>query len=359
MDPWVSCPAAHAVSPTVAPPLHPPCTHLLIPPPHHLPQRKLHQVDAVRDLGNYALCSRGHFQLGRRLTLNAVAEAPDTRVLASRLRKLRELRRTSAALSSSGGTDASASPAAAGGSASASIASGSQLSGSSSAGGVHTSASGSSAVPELEPYTAHAALRCAMPGHDLTATAGYNLQYVDSAGDVSHVPLAVSLDLASHDRADGLQYRVGLHQVGAGGVEMGLGGELYVRSRQAGVRPGDSWGTRPGRLQAVEASNAVWVMLSCTLDLTPALLRPRLKTRLPSRSRHRLQSCPLGQATHCSAGGPAFTHRGRWLWRERHTSGGAAPAARRARMAARRVLLPLQPQAAVASLRSRRPLGRP
>lgn len=140
--------------------------------------------------------------------------------------------------------------------------------------------------PELEPYTAHAVLRCALPGHDLSATAGYNLQvsrltraaclhshpactvdlcepswaaaalslqnaespwaarspsagqpsistlmctcssaracppplpslqYVDSSGDVAHVPLAASLDLASHDRQDGLQYRVGLHQVG-------------------------------------------------------------------------------------------------------------------------------------------------
>ena len=63
---------------------------------------------------------------------------------------------------------------------------------------------------------AHASLRCVLPGHDLTATAGYNLQYVDSTGDVSHVPLAVSLDLASHDRQDGLQYRVGLHQVRLG-----------------------------------------------------------------------------------------------------------------------------------------------
>ena len=28
------------------------------------------QLEAVRDLGNYALCARGRFRLGRRLTLN-------------------------------------------------------------------------------------------------------------------------------------------------------------------------------------------------------------------------------------------------------------------------------------------------
>jgi hypothetical protein len=63
------------------------------------------------------------------------------------------------------------------------------------------------------PYTAHAALKCMLPGHDVLATLGYNLDYIDNAGDYAHVPLAASLDLASQDRADGLQYRVGLHQV--------------------------------------------------------------------------------------------------------------------------------------------------
>ncbi len=49
-------------------------------------------------------------------------------------------------------------------------------------------------------------LRCA-------AQAGYHQDYVDSNGEYAHVPLALSLDLASQYRADGLQYRVGLHQV--------------------------------------------------------------------------------------------------------------------------------------------------
>lgn len=156
----------------------------------------------MRDLSNYALCARSRVQLGRRLTFNAVAEAPDVAALATRLRELHEQRRSAAAQasSSSGAGDAS----------SGSMAGSSAGAGSS--GGLAPVAK-LPPVPELEPYTAHATLRCTLPGHDLTATAGYNLPYLDSGGDASHVPLAVSLDLSSHDRADGLQYRVGLHQV--------------------------------------------------------------------------------------------------------------------------------------------------
>lgn len=37
--------------------------------------------------------------------------------------------------------------------------------------------------------------------------------YLDSAASECYVPLAMSLDLASNDRPDGIQYRAGLHQV--------------------------------------------------------------------------------------------------------------------------------------------------
>lgn len=149
----------------------------------------------MRDLSNYALCARSRVQLGRRLTLNAVVEAPDTHQLVQRLNELRQ-----PAAAADPGPAAGAEPAP----------------GSPGAAGAASRAGGAGAPQPLEPCTAHATLRCAMPGHDLTATAGYNLQYLDSSGDVAHVPLAVSLDLSSHDRADGLQYRVGLHQVGRG-----------------------------------------------------------------------------------------------------------------------------------------------
>lgn len=169
------------------------------------------QLEAVRDLGNYGLCARSHMQLGRRLTLNAVVEAPDTHALVQRLAELREQHAAAAASSSSGSAGAAEpGPSAA---AASLAANGPAVSTAGGASQPRQRRGHAANPPELEPCMGHASLRCVLPGHDLTATAGYNLQYVDSTGDVSHVPLAVSLDLASHDRQDGLQYRVGLHQV--------------------------------------------------------------------------------------------------------------------------------------------------
>jgi hypothetical protein len=162
------------------------------------------QLEAVRDLGNYALCARSRIQLGRRLTLNGVVEAPDAHKLQKRLAERwaeqRQAAPTATAPIATVATDGDIAVAAP----------------SSSGGGLGRGSSrgaGSGPIPDLEPCTAHATLRYGLPGHDLSATAGYNLRYADNTGDVAHVPLAVSLDLASHDRQDGLQYRVGLHQV--------------------------------------------------------------------------------------------------------------------------------------------------
>jgi hypothetical protein len=52
-----------------------------------------------------------------------------------------------------------------------------------------------------------------LPGHDLVGSTAWNQEYLDSAANYSTVPMALSLDLASKDRPDGIQYRVGLHQV--------------------------------------------------------------------------------------------------------------------------------------------------
>lgn len=180
---------------------------------HHPPSLPLSQLEAARDLGNYGLCARSRVQLGRRLALNAVVEAPDTHALVQRLSELREAH-AAAAASSSGSGAAAPGPSAAAASLAADGPSVSAAGGG-GASGPQRRRGHTANPPELEPCMAHASLRCVLPGHDLTATAGYNLQYVDSTGDVSHVPLAVSLDLASHDRQDGLQYRVGLHQVRA------------------------------------------------------------------------------------------------------------------------------------------------
>ena len=60
-------------------------------------------------------------------------------------------------------------------------------------------------------------------------SSAWNQEYLDSAASYNTVPMAMSLDLASKDRPDGIQYRVGLHQVcqdqhnGAWRVELFLG----------------------------------------------------------------------------------------------------------------------------------------
>lgn len=57
-------------------------------------------------------------------------------------------------------------------------------------------------------------LRMALPGHELTASLASGQEVVDAAGVACVVPLTASLDLSSAlDRGDGMQYRIGLHQV--------------------------------------------------------------------------------------------------------------------------------------------------
>lgn len=57
-----------------------------------------------------------------------------------------------------------------------------------------------------------------LPGHDLVGSSAWNQEYLDSAASYNTVPMAMSLDLASKDRPDGIQYRVGLHQVCQRGI---------------------------------------------------------------------------------------------------------------------------------------------
>ena len=93
--------------------------------------------------------------------------------------------------------------------------------------GQHRTASGSvqgraGAVPalaaatpgEVAPYRAALWAKQALPGHDLTANASWNAASLDSSASYCQVPLTLALDLSSKDRPDGIQYRVGLHQVG-------------------------------------------------------------------------------------------------------------------------------------------------
>ena len=127
-------------------------------------------LKAFRDLSNYALCARTRVQLGSRFTLNGVIEAPDALILRNAIQH-----RTP-----------------------------------------DTNANGHVVSHRIEDgFAAHAMLKASLPGHDLSAVVGHNMDYVESSGDYARVPLAIALDLSSLDRADGLQYRVGLHQVTA------------------------------------------------------------------------------------------------------------------------------------------------
>lgn len=222
------------------------------------------KVDAVRDLGNYALCARGRFKLGRRLTLNSVVEAPDAHKMQQRLaQRLQQRRQAQAAAAAAASAAAEAEPA---GSAPAALSAAPAATGASldpaadlSSTSLAASSSGDApGAPELEPWRSHTTLRCVLPGHDLSATAGYNLQYVDSTGDVSHVPLAVSLDLASHDRQDGLQYRAGLHQVRLC---------VCVCASVSGSRLGGSLQYRQGREQTSSWVHHSSVRTACLLHV--------------------------------------------------------------------------------------------
>jgi hypothetical protein len=63
------------------------------------------------------------------------------------------------------------------------------------------------------PLRGKATLKHQFAGHDFVATLALNEEYLDSAAAYSMVPLSSSLDMASQDREDGIQYRVGINQV--------------------------------------------------------------------------------------------------------------------------------------------------
>lgn len=128
--------------------------------------------DALKNLNSYGLNARTRFALGRNGTLNWVLEAPNAHDLCDSIKnkagkgtKKRHAGRSKSALKS------------------------------------------------------QAWAKYQLPGHDLVASTAWNQEYLDSAANYSTVPMALSLDLASKDRPDGIQYRVGLHQVSAPEVE--------------------------------------------------------------------------------------------------------------------------------------------
>ena len=64
-------------------------------------------------------------------------------------------------------------------------------------------------------------------GHDLVGSIAWNEQALDSAAAYCRVPMSSSVDLASQTRQDGIQYRVGVHQVSPGRVDP-LTSKIYL-----------------------------------------------------------------------------------------------------------------------------------
>ena len=66
---------------------------------------------------------------------------------------------------------------------------------------------------EQHPISSRVHLQQQLPGHTVRAVLARDCTYVDSAVSNTVVPLAMSFDVLSKDRPDGIQYRAGLHKV--------------------------------------------------------------------------------------------------------------------------------------------------
>ncbi len=125
------------------------------------------QKQAFADTHNYALSCRGRMALGRDTTINGVVEVPDGAQLVDIGRMVIQ-GNWQGALSACGAPDTAA---------------------------------------------ARVWLKQALPGHDLRAALGWQAESLDSAACYVTTPLSASVDLASKERNDGLQYQLGLHKV--------------------------------------------------------------------------------------------------------------------------------------------------
>ena len=67
--------------------------------------------------------------------------------------------------------------------------------------------------PSGPPVRARTWLKHQVAGHDMLASLAWNEEDLDSAAAYCTVPLSSSIDVASQDRQDGIQYRVGVHHV--------------------------------------------------------------------------------------------------------------------------------------------------
>lgn len=80
-----------------------------------------------------------------------------------------------------------------------------------------------SAMPSLGNMIRHGAthssVRIQVHGHSICGRYSTNMDTVECSGDYARVPQAASIDFSTHNRQDGLQYRVGMYQVSAPSLE--------------------------------------------------------------------------------------------------------------------------------------------
>eukprot|EP00889_Picochlorum_renovo_P002259 jgi/Picre1/29289/NNA_004681.t1 len=65
----------------------------------------------------------------------------------------------------------------------------------------------------------HSSVRIQVHGHSICGRYSTNMDTVECSGDYARVPQAASIDFSTHNRQDGLQYRVGMYQVSAPSLE--------------------------------------------------------------------------------------------------------------------------------------------
>ena len=209
-------------------------------------------MESFKDLQNYALCARSRVQLAPNITFNTTLELPHLDLMSDHASSSQRLE----------GSTAIGTPR--------------DISRDSESEVNRNSRDDIRKIQKgiQDELAIHASLRTSLPGHDLTATLGRNLDYVDSSGEYARVPLAASVDLSSHDRSDGLQYRVGLHQVSAPLTEtdsrmviqhqqlrtvlhaqgaVAVEGEAYVWKRSSNIGAGNS---SSAKKRSIDSSNS-------------------------------------------------------------------------------------------------------
>ncbi|CAK0784857.1 hypothetical protein CVIRNUC_008062 [Coccomyxa viridis] len=234
--------------------------------------------EVFQDLNNFGLCTRTRHRFGRNTTLNTCLEAPSVQTafnaLEGRIKRKRPglFRRAHAASTEAAASDSaagdslastsvqgfrettaqderpaeipeqqSASYSAQEASSSAAAAASHSQAGETASMGTAGSLRGSSAQTSRPtrdaarflsgpPLKGRAWLKHEIAGHDLVGSIAWNEQALDSAAAYCRVPMSSSVDLASQTRQDGIQYRVGVHQVTANPTEGQHGGPKPARS---------------------------------------------------------------------------------------------------------------------------------